>query len=650
MDSRLTSSIPSAHIFADNSPQDTLGLLALTNVEHAFPGCNSVSDPIVPALQLNAMDILSSFMSMQGIEGQDNQQQPSEVQQGQGQGQSQQFNAQTPQALLEQQLKLTRLQQLQQLQNQIFQQQIELISNGGLANPLILLNQQGNNLSGGFPNPSHTVVNGDVGPSQRENPFHGLPTPVSSTELRAQNPGEFVSPLMLQYTDPNLPLPGLPRSSSHGQHQGQMHDFLGGTNPANPRHQELLPPIFGSGSNQHHVQPLTPDTFASQTHQNAFSGGSHHNLRQNMSHSAPADIVFRTTPPVPAEMEYEIDNVSPLTSPWFGATLSSGSGTVQAGGSATSKTTMKRGPSPTGGQQVRKRPATLKKAGAGRAASSKSAGSTPLLRSRSRKGSLSVSAAFNIGSGHDAPQDTPSPVDLSMPPPAAPNQSNSSNSSGNGDGLAQSALDKPVLPITPSTMLNIGRTSNSFDDISALPSGSQPAGVPQPPSPVLPLMPKGKGSHKLAEQKRRDSLKTSFDDLRVLLPPIPMPSEDGFAPTGEPILPGALPPRGPPKGGGEGPNRGVSKLQLLRCGNEYIKTLKGRVDRRDEEIERLRKEVRKLRLKAAGSGEAPIAEEDEEEVVDLEKDVDAVEKLGGLGVFGNAMSVGAEDGEDDGAE
>lgn len=62
-----------------------------------------------------------------------------------------------------------------------------------------------------------------------------------------------------------------------------------------------------------------------------------------------------------------------------------------------------------------------------------------------------------------------------------------------------------------------------------------------------------------------------------------------------PLLPGALPPRGPPKAGGEGPNKSVSKLQLLICGNEYIKTLKGRVERRDDEIVRLRKEVKKLR-------------------------------------------------------
>lgn len=109
---------------------------------------------------------------------------------------------------------------------------------------------------------------------------------------------------------------------------------------------------------------------------------------------------------------------------------------------------------------------------------------------------------------------------------------------------------------------------------------------PQPPVAIK------KTSHKDAEQKRRDSLKTSFDDLRLLLPPIPLPSEEGGA---EPLLPGAMPPRGPPRPGG-GPNTSVSKLQLLRYGNDYIRVLKGRVERRDVEIENLRTEVRRLRL------------------------------------------------------
>lgn len=119
--------------------------------------------------------------------------------------------------------------------------------------------------------------------------------------------------------------------------------------------------------------------------------------------------------------------------------------------------------------------------------------------------------------------------------------------------------------------------------------GSPVEAVPMQPQPPVVIK---KTSHKDAEQKRRDSLKTSFDDLRLLLPPIPLPSEEGNA---EPLLPGAMPPRGPPRPGG-GPNTSVSKLQLLRYGNDYIRVLKGRVERRDVEIEKLRTEIQRLCL------------------------------------------------------
>ncbi|KAF7763480.1 transcriptional regulator family: Helix-loop-helix [Agaricus bisporus var. burnettii] len=171
-----------------------------------------------------------------------------------------------------------------------------------------------------------------------------------------------------------------------------------------------------------------------------------------------------------------------------------------------------------------------------------------------------------------------------------------------------------------------------------------------------------KTSHKAAEQKRRDSLKTAYDELRTLLPPIPLSSDmdesalaNGFGipgawpPRSSSSLPGSLPPRGPPKTGAEGPNKGVSKLQLLICGNEFIRVLKKRVERRDEEIIKLRDEVGKLRclvrdMKLGGDGND--MEEDRRRHnegdygirgsfaggsfdfdwdLDLEKDLDAVE-------------------------
>ena len=142
-----------------------------------------------------------------------------------------------------------------------------------------------------------------------------------------------------------------------------------------------------------------------------------------------------------------------------------------------------------------------------------------------------------------------------------------------------------------------------------------------------PLVVVKKTSHKDAEQKRRDSLKTSFDDLRLLLPPIPLPSEEGNL---EPLLPGAMPPRGPPRPGG-GPNTSVSKLQLLRHGNDYIRVLKGRVERRDVEIEKLRMEIRRLRLLA------PDGVDEGLDNLDLDLDLDAYEGSTMSGSFSDIM-------------
>jgi Helix-loop-helix DNA-binding domain len=154
--------------------------------------------------------------------------------------------------------------------------------------------------------------------------------------------------------------------------------------------------------------------------------------------------------------------------------------------------------------------------------------------------------------------------------------------------------------------------------------------------------PPKKHTHKDAEQKRRDSLKTSFDELRDLLPPIPLALEDPRF-SENPPLPGSLPPRGPPKGDA-GPNRHVSKLHLLRCGNDYIRQLNGRIERRDREIEKLRSEI--LRLRNYLAGDRILMECGEE--IDLEEDLDAEEdnRLGIGGGCGEQMSTVVEEGED----
>ncbi len=83
----------------------------------------------------------------------------------------------------------------------------------------------------------------------------------------------------------------------------------------------------------------------------------------------------------------------------------------------------------------------------------------------------------------------------------------------------------------------------------------------------------------------------------------------------------------------------MSKLQLLRCGNDYIRVLKGRVERRDDEIDMLRKEVARLRIVAGGDCDG--------EEIDLERDLDAAEATIG-GIFGKAMGgIPEEDEEQD---
>ncbi|KAG6831206.1 hypothetical protein H0H87_005922 [Tephrocybe sp. NHM501043] len=120
-----------------------------------------------------SLDMINNLMSMQGVESQA----PSPN--------SSSYNAQT---MLEQQFKLTQLQQLQQLQNQIFQQQIALISSQ----------------TAGIMSSSPSIE------PRRDMPdrYNGLPTPGHSAEIHAQQPSmDFVSPIVLSnsYLDSQAP-------------------------------------------------------------------------------------------------------------------------------------------------------------------------------------------------------------------------------------------------------------------------------------------------------------------------------------------------------------------------------------------------------------------------------------------------------------
>lgn len=81
------------------------------------------------------------------------------------------------------------------------------------------------------------------------------------------------------------------------------------------------------------------------------------------------------------------------------------------------------------------------------------------------------------------------------------------------------------------------------------------------------------------------------------------------------------------------------------CGNDFIRQLKGRVERRDDEIMRLRREL--ARLRGALVTSAPHILE-EGEPLDLEKDLDEIEALT-MG-FGRGTLLGVDEDADEEAE
>ncbi|BEI85421.1 hypothetical protein CcaverHIS002_0508220 [Cutaneotrichosporon cavernicola] len=243
--------------------------------------------------------------------------------------------------------------------------------------------------------------------------------------------------------------------------------------------------------------------------------------------------------------------------------------------------------------------------------------------------------------GTSSQTSTPSPVDLAqiMPPPPVPSQG------------------RPKIPMTPASLMNLSKEGSESPEQPVASTSAPPppraaakkatgALVPLPPKRgsrlvpasgsaaakrALAIRPLGVGvraatkgaaaaaganepetrrtSHKAAEQKRRDSLKAGFDELRLLLPAINTEALDPES--GEPI-PGSSAPRLLPKSSlvpDDNPNRGVSKVALLKFSNEYIVRLHDKVNKRDEYIDKLRAEVTRLRL---GEAEEVRGDEDED--------------------------------------
>ncbi|KAJ3920733.1 hypothetical protein F5877DRAFT_37402 [Lentinula edodes] len=582
----------------------------------------------------------------------------------QGQGQLRE------QIILEQ-FKLAQLKQLQEIQQQIFQQQMALLNSGTAS-----LESQARD--------------------QTQRRFHGLPTPGSSTEIRPSQPipVEFVSPMLLNFND----------IDSRGS-------TVTGNNFASSPPFHATSNTGGGGHARAHDHYIAHRGTASAPAHIAF-GNPYHSSQNGMNmHGGINAMNMSSEPSSPLHSELDFD-ISPLTSPWLGAKMtgnSNGNGRIQAYGHPQNQSQthrnqnqmhshlnthagLKRAASPT---SISLSPNTMRPSASNSTSSSRSSrvsssgsrsmNSTPLLRginpnsnTRARRGSIKSNSPMtmamtggagissvtgfssmpsngdNSNIGFGVVGDSPSPVDLSlsMPPPAAPASAFTPSTSTRG-----TTLPEPLVPVTPASIMNLG---NSFVGL-----GGGLGSVSQNHNSGISAGER-KTSHKAAEQKRRDSLKTTFDDLRGLLPPIPLPT-DGDSKSGgtaavddeigfialakASLLPGALPPRGPPKVG-EGPNKGVSKLQLLICGNEYIRVLKGRVERRDEEVERLRREVRRLRSKLIGgeaeedSGSSGENENEGQEgccykdggMLDLDRDLDAVEVLESMGTSSSGLS------------
>ncbi|WVQ71480.1 hypothetical protein IAR50_001018 [Cryptococcus sp. DSM 104548] len=250
----------------------------------------------------------------------------------------------------------------------------------------------------------------------------------------------------------------------------------------------------------------------------------------------------------------------------------------------------------------------------------------PLGTSKSRKGVLPMTPAslMNLGSGKgseatDGGQNVPL-----LPPPRRP----SSSSTGKEDGhpAAEASGSGQAASTGKGTKKQGGKKGSAGKPVPvggkrALAARPQAVGVrvatkaAAAAAAALTIEPENrKISHKAAEQKRRDSLKAGFDELRLLLPPINTEALDPLS--GEPI-PGSSAPRLLPKSSlvpDDNPNRGVSKVALLRFGNEYIEKLQERVDRRDVFIEQLREEVDRLRR----GGQEEVRGEDGEDLLDYD--------------------------------
>lgn len=173
---------------------------------------------------------------------------------------------------------------------------------------------------------------------------------------------------------------------------------------------------------------------------------------------------------------------------------------------------------------------------------------------------------------HPTPSINPAVLSPNLPPTAGHSRSSSVAASSPTNAISPSL--KPILPGQMSADA-VARLANKSNYQNILDGDSQSLGLTYA-SDIQSGIASRRSSHKAAEQKRRDSLKQCFDDLRRLLP--------------------------------EEIERGASKVVLLKKSHDYIMRLHEAMSSRDDAITRLRSQVRELKAKA---GE-PYEEEEED--------------------------------------
>jgi hypothetical protein len=248
-----------------------------------------------------------------------------------------------------------------------------------------------------------------------------------------------------------------------------------------------------------------------------------------------------------------------------------------------------------------------------------------------------------VASPSEGASSTPSPIDLgnnNMGPPGRPADHSKPLTPGSIMGIAGSvkrtssqrkrALDSKTAPAAGASSIGSapaatkGKTragqqvsfatadgadndedeDGDDEDGDTTKGGAGPSGSPSGGAPDS-----RRTSHKAAEQKRRDSLKYCFDELRCMLPPITL---DEDAPGGSSLGPDGRTEDEEAEGFDRADvmdaefsrtaNRAISKVALLRHSNEWIVRLRNRLARRDEALARARAEVDSLRTLLLANG------------------------------------------------